>query len=348
MALDALIRCWNRIFRYTHDTIDVRLLKENQDAWESLVFALSELGKPALTCLTCSNAQTEAFFLKKIQSKFPLNHVLDLRQEKNQIHSLFNYIRDHAQKEDIDGYQPNFFIHVFGLDYQFSRQVYGGNLLDRINFERELLFQKLPFSTIFWINPAVEKLWKQQSSDFWNWVTYDFQFNDSAFLQKKQAVDPLPKSINSSKESRQPVRIFISYAYKDSNYLLQLEKHLAPLVQNKLIEVFSDRYITPGEKFAESIRKKLSESEVILLLISPDFFDSDYIQDVEMKIAFKRQREGGVVIIPIILRYTDWKTVEQLRNLIALPEGGKPVASFSDPDIAMANIVQAVRKLAEK
>ena len=46
-----------------------------------------------------------------------------------------------------------------------------------VNFERELLFRKLPASIIFWGDDDLEIAFQRLAPDFWDWLVYRFRFD---------------------------------------------------------------------------------------------------------------------------------------------------------------------------
>src|SRR6266699_2879928 len=120
-----------------------------------------------------------------------------------------------------------------------------------------------------------------------------------------------------------PLEIFFCYAHEDEALLNKLKTHLRPLQRMGLINVWYDRDISGGTKWAEEIDKHLNEADIILLLVSPDFMDSDYCYGIEMQRALERDQRGEAHVIPIILRPVYWQDV--LGTLQALPTDAKPV-----------------------
>src|SRR5437868_10967027 len=140
------------------------------------------------------------------------------------------------------------------------------------------------------------------------------------------------------------VKIFFCYAHEDEALLKKLKSHLRPLQRQGLIDVWHDRDIRAGSDWEREISHHLNTAQVILLLISPDFMDSDYCYGIEMKQAIERHARGEAFIIPIILRYVYWQG-EPLGKLQALPTDAKPVTSSSwhDLDEAFFNVVEGIR-----
>ena len=99
-----------------------------------------------------------------------------------------------------------------------------------------------------------------------------------------------------------PVKVFISYAHEDGELREKLEAQLAILRRQGLIEIWQDRQIGAGAEWAGSIHNELETADLILLLVSADFLNSDYIFDVELRRAIDLHEAGTARVIPIILR----------------------------------------------
>lgn len=148
-------------------------------------------------------------------------------------------------------------------------------------------------------------------------------------------------------ENPNALKTFIMYARKDKRYREELEEHLAPLIRAGKISLWSDREIQPGEVWDKIIKENLQKSELVLMLISIDFFNSDFIEDTEMKIAFNRFENGESRILPIIVRPCAWKEYPRLASIQVSPEGGAPVSQAKNKDEAWTEIVHHIRKIAD-
>jgi hypothetical protein len=78
------------------------------------------------------------------------------------------------------------------------------------------------------------------------------------------------------------------------------------LQRQGLIRLLYDRDISIGTKWEPQIMHHLSTAQVVLLLVSPDFMNSDYCYSIEMKRALERHETGQARVIPIILRPVFW------------------------------------------
>jgi WD40 repeat protein len=140
-----------------------------------------------------------------------------------------------------------------------------------------------------------------------------------------------------------PVKIFVSYGHEDEEMRDRLEKHLAPHRRKGLISIWSDRRLEGGAKWEPELRKQLEEAGVVVLLLSPDFFASDYCM-VEMEAALDRYRAGTAKVIPVILKHCEWEQTE-LAELQVLPQDALPISAWPDPDAAYVDVVRGIRRV---
>ena len=74
----------------------------------------------------------------------------------------------------------------------------------------------------------------------------------------------------------------------------QLLMRLKPMRETHgLVECWHDRCIAPGEDWDREIRMELEASDVNLLLVSPEFLESDYVRGTEMKLAVERANSSA-------------------------------------------------------
>lgn len=141
--------------------------------------------------------------------------------------------------------------------------------------------------------------------------------------------------------------VFFSYSHADEALRDQLEKQLAMLKRQGVIETWHDRRIGAGDELDPSISAHVESDDIILLLVSPDFLASDYCYDREMRRAMERHDAKQAIVIPIILRPCDWHGA-RFGKLMATPTDGKPVTQWSDRDEALLNVAHAIRAAAGK
>lgn len=140
------------------------------------------------------------------------------------------------------------------------------------------------------------------------------------------------------------MKIFVSYSHRDEDTLERLKAHLSPLRRDGRIETWYDREIRAGGEIDDEISEQLETCNVFVLLISPDFLNSDYCMDTEMTRAMGRHEEGTARVIPIIVEDCYWKT-SPFRKLKALPKDGKPISNWTNENTAFLNIVEEVARV---
>ena len=141
--------------------------------------------------------------------------------------------------------------------------------------------------------------------------------------------------------------VFFSYCHVDEALRDQLEKQLAMLRRQGVINTWHDRRISAGQEIDVSIDAHINSDEIILLLVSPDFIASDYCYNIEMTRAMERHQAGDAIVIPVILRACDWHYAP-FGKLLGTPRDGKPVTLWPDRDEAFLQVAKEVRKAAEK
>lgn len=82
--------------------------------------------------------------------------------------------------------------------------------------------------------------------------------------------------------SSEGAHVFLSYAHGDEELLEELKKHLASLRRKGRIHTWHDREILAGGEWADEIKTRLEAADLVLLLISADFIDSEFCWHHEM------------------------------------------------------------------
>ncbi len=140
------------------------------------------------------------------------------------------------------------------------------------------------------------------------------------------------------------IKGFISYAHKDQRLFEAFLLHLKAMEREGLFEAWNDRKIPPGSEWAGEIDENLEQAQIILLLISADFINSDYCYSLELTRALQRHDAKECKVIPVIIRPCDWHK-SPFAKLNPLPPAEKPVTLWSNRDLAWTTIAEAIRRL---
>ena len=146
------------------------------------------------------------------------------------------------------------------------------------------------------------------------------------------------------------VKLFCSYCHKDEEYLLQFSTQIGTLKRNLGVVEWHDQTILAGKDLDEEIQKNMEQADIIVLLLSSDFLDSNSCLD-ELDKALSLWRDGKTAVIPIILRKCQWKDHisedhgTELAKLLALPKDGSPIDHWDNPDDAWMSVYEGIKKV---
>jgi CheY-like chemotaxis protein len=144
-----------------------------------------------------------------------------------------------------------------------------------------------------------------------------------------------------------PVNLFYSYAHEDESLRNELCGHLKILERRGLLSQWHDRQIQPGEDWHSQISGELQTADLVLLLVSTDFINSDYIFGSELTVAMQRHAAGFATVVPIIVRAVNIETEDAdafpFMKLQGLPTDLRPVTSWPNRDEAWTNVAKGLR-----
>ncbi len=102
------------------------------------------------------------------------------------------------------------------------------------------------------------------------------------------------------------MKIFLSYAAADR----ALAEQVRLLLVQAGHQVFFDcTSLSPSEDYSESVRAAVDDSEIVILLVSPDSIAPNSSALTELEYARARQRSGKLRLLPVRLRDTPWDNI---------------------------------------
>jgi hypothetical protein len=141
-----------------------------------------------------------------------------------------------------------------------------------------------------------------------------------------------------------PLLVFCSHSDVDDALCAELDNHLKPL-QREGISFWHRGHLRAGAERIQIARSRLDQADVILLLLSSDFFASDDCHG-EMLRAMARAATGTWAI-PVIVRAVDWSH-SVLAELKPLPSDRNAVTSWTNRDEAWTNVAVGVREVIDR
>jgi hypothetical protein len=154
-------------------------------------------------------------------------------------------------------------------------------------------------------------------------------------LQQKStpAFIPLFNKISSvTEEILTKKSVFISYAHKDqekSKWQNKLDLHLRIVQSIGEKQVWQDGRILAGDDWKKEIEKALENTQVAVLLIGPNYLNSDFILNNELPQLLESADKNGVKIMPLITHRVAYK-----RSILA------KYKSFNSPDEPLSELVR--------
>jgi hypothetical protein len=169
------------------------------------------------------------------------------------------------------------------------------------------------------------------------------------FKENPEITTPLDEA----KQVKEPIHIFISYSKYDKElYLTKMIKCLTRvhlLDRTQPLVTWYDGCLQAGGLVHKDIMDQLERADIVVLLLSPDFIDSEYCFDTELPRALQRYEQKQNIVIPVIIRETvEWVNYEigniKLGDLTALPTKGKPLKKWDDPDDFWASVQKGIHE----
>ncbi|HAD13051.1 MAG TPA: hypothetical protein DCF33_11520 [Saprospirales bacterium] len=149
-------------------------------------------------------------------------------------------------------------------------------------------------------------------------------------------------------DTQAPLKTFIIYARDDKAYKDQLIRHLRPLVSSSYLNVWHDGDILPGEDWEKKIKSNLKTSQLVLVLVSVNCLNSEFIEGEELTTAVAQLKDGHTRIVPIIVSPCGWRFHKLFVGLQGLPEDMKPVSEWPNPDKAWTNVVESLASIVDE
>ena len=158
--------------------------------------------------------------------------------------------------------------------------------------------------------------------------------------------NPVVPPTTPNQKATTPKKVFLSYARPLLNEAEKLRTHLAVQRRNGKIEFWYDQAIVVGDTWDEAIKAKIEEADIFILLLSADFWASDYIHEHELPLIEQRHRAGAKVMCVMVsandFEETNWSRLQASPRL----QGRlTPIQNWNNIDDAWQAVVGDLRKL---
>lgn len=141
--------------------------------------------------------------------------------------------------------------------------------------------------------------------------------------------------------------IFISYSHADDDLCKQFLKMVRPTAQKRGLKIWSDHEISVGTIWRDEIEKALARTRITVLLVSPDFLASGFIEKNELPPLLEAARTQGAHIFLIACRPCNVEDTELGKFQGANPSKPLSVLSRVAREKEMQRISQQLFRLSQ-
>lgn len=148
---------------------------------------------------------------------------------------------------------------------------------------------------------------------------------------ERDAVRLLARHLDARLRSPGPVSppaVFVSYAHEDLAHLDRLAVHMRPLVRDGLVDRWDDRRVRAGTLWRDQIADALARAAAAVLLVSADFYASDFIIEDELPPLLDAAQSRGVHVYPVIVGPCRYLRDDRLGRFAAHNDPAEPLASL--------------------
>jgi hypothetical protein len=141
-------------------------------------------------------------------------------------------------------------------------------------------------------------------------------------------------------------KVFISYSHKDERYLDQLRTHITPYLRKGTLKAWSDKQIAAGARWLEEIKTALAQAAVAVMLVSPDFLASEFINENELGPLLKEADLGGVRLLWVLIvdcAYEETK-LQSYQAVVSPPDRPFAAMTRAKRNTAWKKVCQAIKQ----
>ncbi len=149
--------------------------------------------------------------------------------------------------------------------------------------------------------------------------------------------------------SDKKLNVFVSYSHMDKAWLERVQVHLTPLARGGKLELWDDTLIRTGQRWRDEINAALARADVAVLLISADFYASDFIAKDELPPLLEAaQGDRGLIILGVHINYSDFENDEVLSEYQTVNTPDQPIedlGSRGQEEKVFRDLARQIREL---
>lgn len=139
-------------------------------------------------------------------------------------------------------------------------------------------------------------------------------------------------------------RVFVSYSHDDADWFDRFGTFLKSIGGG----VWSDRDIEVGDSWFDEIRAAIDDTKVAVLLVTQNFFASDFITKNELAPFLAARDAGELTLVWVAVGYSVYQGTP-LEDIQSFNDPQRPLESLSEPEqnAELVRLVYEVHKLIE-
>ncbi|MEZ4883387.1 MAG: TIR domain-containing protein [Chitinophagales bacterium] len=144
---------------------------------------------------------------------------------------------------------------------------------------------------------------------------------------------------------RTSIKVYIAYSDIDVAIRDSINSSLKALQRAGIIDkVWDHKLLQAGSNIKSKIINELTNADIILLLLSSDFFASDFCYETQLIKALELHKEESVRVIPILARDCAWN-LTPLKNIAPIPKNNISIKSSDNEDKSYTEIAYELEKV---
>jgi len=203
-----------------------------------------------------------------------------------------------------------------------------------------------------WIKAKVYYKKARSESEFWEKAAGDEDIEriDKKIKELANGREPLNDDPEPTRHSRVRTDVFISYAHMDAEYIEELRPHLnmakKSLNTKDNFKYWDDSHIKSGQEWDKEIKEALSTAKIAVLLVSANYFNSEYINLNELPEILKMAKKDGATILWMPVSACDYEDTE-IAKYQAVGDSNTPLeeCSRAERNKVYTELVKRIKKL---
>ncbi len=138
-------------------------------------------------------------------------------------------------------------------------------------------------------------------------------------------------------------KLFISYSSKDQAFKEEFETHSVMLRRLGLVESWDMGMIKPNDAWDAKVQAALDAADIVVMLLSSNFLNSEYIWDKEFLTTLGRWQRGECKIAAVVLSKCGWR--DTLLKDIQLISKGRVIDEAANRNTAWYEAVEDLKRM---